>query len=310
MRRFFAHIRNAFAIRLQYTRREANGALVLICLCSAFISLPYVAKHYILSTTAWSPADELTFTLTKLDSAAKVETSNRYASSASLVAHLAKVNLNETTAEALTERGLPDWLAERVVKYRNHGGHFETLEELRKIYGMKPYHFEKVAPYLFVTSHKPAFRQKEDPVYKQTFTARPARKAQARLDINASDSATLVEIKGIGPWTASKIIKYRKLLGGYISARQLYDLYNQDSTRTAEFLPFIFVADGYKPTPFRINNLETDNLYHPYLPKTSVRIIKAYIRQHGPFVDVQDLVNARLLSATELDKLRPYLSLD
>ena len=321
MARFLTDLRNAFAIRLQYTQREANGALALLCICSVCMALPYGVRQYILATTTWSDAHELAFTITRLDSASEREYGAKFAKNraendqngvdftpngSENEPKRSKIDLNEATSEELVTRGLPDWLAERVVKYRNHGGHFKAPEDLQKIYGVKPFHLAKVLPYLSVKTKGTDYSTRA--AYVSNAHTKSVK--QALLDVNTSDSATLVAIKGIGPYTASSIVKYRRLLGGFISTKQLYELYNQDSARTAAFLPQLFVADGFTPAPFRINQLETDNLYHPYLPKPSVRILKAYIRQHGPMADLQDLVNARLMTAAEFARLKPYLSLD
>ena len=48
---------------------------------------------------------------------------------------------------------------------------------------------------------------------------------KAQIDINGCDSAALVALPGIGPVLSARIIKYRKLLGGFASVEQLKEVY-------------------------------------------------------------------------------------
>lgn len=44
------------------------------------------------------------------------------------------------------------------------------------------------------------------------------------IELNSADSTALVSIRGIGPYYASKILRYREQLGGFHTTRQLKEI--------------------------------------------------------------------------------------
>lgn len=59
-----------------------------------------------------------------------------------------------------------------------------------------------------------------------------ARKKQKPLvELNSADSVELLSIRGVGPFYARQIIKYRERLGGYVRPEQLLELYKMDRER-------------------------------------------------------------------------------
>ncbi len=53
------------------------------------------------------------------------------------------------------------------------------------------------------------------------------------IEINTADSAQLTKLYGIGPSFAVRILKYRRLLGGFFSPTQLLEVFGMDSIRYA-----------------------------------------------------------------------------
>ncbi|MBK7310285.1 MAG: helix-hairpin-helix domain-containing protein [Sphingobacteriaceae bacterium] len=45
------------------------------------------------------------------------------------------------------------------------------------------------------------------------------------MELNSADSLALIELKGIGPAYAKRILKYRNLLGGFTSIQQVKEIY-------------------------------------------------------------------------------------
>jgi hypothetical protein len=85
------------------------------------------------------------------------------------------------------------------------------------------------------------------------------------VDINAADSAALDDLPGIGGWYASKIIEYRKLLGGYSYKEQLMDIYRFDRERYDKICDLIEVGTE-RTTPLDLWRLPADSLRrHPYI---------------------------------------------
>ncbi len=59
---------------------------------------------------------------------------------------------------------------------------------------------------------------------RQQVSKNPVRKRPI-LNLNICDSASLEALPGIGPVLSSRIIKYRNLIGGYVSVDQLKEVY-------------------------------------------------------------------------------------
>lgn len=210
---------------------------------------------------------------------------------------------DEATWQSL---GAPAWLARRIGKYRAAGGIFRRAEDVGRIYDFPPELLARLAPYMRFAPAPPAATYRRDAERKGTYE--PKAPAYPVLDLNTADSAQLEALPQLGPSTARNIIKYRKLLGGYVRPEQLYELYNQDSARTAVFLPYLRVT-GQGLEPLRINEAaRAGKLYHPYLPKAQARLITAWVRQHGNLARPEQLLQHRLTDSTAYKRLLPYLA--
>jgi competence protein ComEA len=95
------------------------------------------------------------------------------------------------------------------------------------------------------------------------------------VDINTADSTQLEMLPGIGPAYASRIIKYRKLLGGYARIEQLKEVYGLPEETYVLIAPMCVVstatvkkiaADSLWNNPYKI--------YHLYLTKELKAAIK------------------------------------
>ena len=61
-----------------------------------------------------------------------------------------------------------------------------------------------------------------------------AHRSIPRKDLNEVDSVWLTSIHGIGPVLSKRLVKYRKLLGGFNSIDQLKEVYGLSSRSTGE----------------------------------------------------------------------------
>ena len=91
---------------------------------------------------------------------------------------------------------------------------------------------------------------------------------QNSVDLNTADSAALVALPGIGPSFASRIVKYRTLLGGYVNTEQLKEVYGMPDDTYTRIKPLCTVSTAH------VKKISADTLwnqpykcYHPYLSK-------------------------------------------
>lgn len=124
------------------------------------------------------------------------------------------------------------------------------------------------------------------------------------LELNTADSVTLFKIRGIGPYYASKIIRYRQRLGGFYSVKQLKELkmtyFNVDSCEQVFTVnpDFIIKCDMDTMTFKAI-------LHHPYLEYEDVQMIFNAKRQYG-HLSFSILEKNKILAAHKLKKIKPY----
>jgi DNA uptake protein ComE-like DNA-binding protein len=130
------------------------------------------------------------------------------------------------------------------------------------------------------------------------------------VELNTADTTTLKKIPGIGSAFASRIVRYRDLLGGYYTVQQLAEVYGIDEERYASFVPWFSVDDSFvRKLP--VNTLVQDSLSrHPYI---SYRQARAIIQLRTQKKHLSGWENLALLDEfTEQDKNRilPYLSFE
>ncbi len=133
------------------------------------------------------------------------------------------------------------------------------------------------------------------------------RKRTTLMDLNTSDSASLESLPGIGPVLSSRIIKYRNLIGGYISVSQLKEVYGLPE-ETYERISSMLFADTMRISKIRINEADyKEMIRHPYFQKNVVPGIIKYRELNGKVTGIQDLIENNLISSEAGKKIRPYL---
>lgn len=130
------------------------------------------------------------------------------------------------------------------------------------------------------------------------------------IDINSSDSATLVRLPGIGPVLSARIIKYRRLLGGFARIEQLKEVYGLPE-ETFELIRGRVYADSAFITRMNINTADYKELAHlHYLEKYEITAILKYRQLRGKIDNIMELTENKLISAEKARKVSPYLKYD
>ena len=119
---------------------------------------------------------------------------------------------NIVSPEDMVRLGFTRFQASNVEKYRKQGGAFSNPHDLLKIYGIDTSFYLSIAKHIRIKQNLPQHVDKG--------TA-----AIAYVELNSADSLELLGLKGIGPVFASRILKYRNLLGGFYSVSQLLEVY-------------------------------------------------------------------------------------
>jgi DNA uptake protein ComE-like DNA-binding protein len=127
------------------------------------------------------------------------------------------------------------------------------------------------------------------------------------IDLNYCDSASLEGLPGIGPVLSSRIIKYRNLIGGFVSVGQLREVYGL-SEETFEMISSRLKADSSAVRKININNAEfKDLIRHPYLKRNEINAILKYRELNGNITDIVSMTENNLITPETANKIRGYL---
>lgn len=195
--------------------------------------------------------------------------------------------------------------AEGIVKYREKGAHFKVPEDLKRLYAINDEVYAILEPFIIIEAQTTTYASAEKKEKKGGYPAYE----QFTAELNSSDSATLVKVRGIGPAFARRIIRYREKLGGYASTGQLLEVYGMDSARYAQMSKGVFV-DSSLIQKFNVNTASLEDLRaHPYIDYYIAKaLVDARVRK-GSFASPADIKSIPLIYDELYYKLLPYISI-
>jgi len=187
---------------------------------------------------------------------------------------------NTVSPEDLRRLGLTERQAQSIVNYREKGGRFRVKSDFRKMYVVSDSLFARLESYIDIP----------------------------KLELNSADSASLVSLRGIGPWYARKILDYRERLGGFVKKEQLLEIEGMDRERFDGFV------DELTVDPAKVRKLDIWNapesllVRHPYLGPRGARSIVRYRELYDSTRrSLHNLSEERALSEEIIEKLKNYI---
>lgn len=129
------------------------------------------------------------------------------------------------------------------------------------------------------------------------------------IELNKADTSGLKKIPGIGIGYANRIVKYRNLLGGYVSLSQLKEVYGLDDDLYERITPYITIGGGVRK--IEINTISFDDLKrHPYINYKQASIIVDLRERKGKIDSLDRLALLDEFSDHDIERLKYYLSFD
>ena len=305
---FFRELREIFI----FSARERNGMIFLLSILLFVVTLdlllPLLLTQRVYDTTSWREKAEAYFART-----APAKDSVK-------VAFSEKIDPNRVQYSELLRIGIPEALASNWTRYLEKGGHLGKKEDLLKLYGMTPEKMAIVEPYLDFPAPKETGENNKGIRQRVLLTSYVAgrkdslkrslpkqlRKVEI-IEVNKADSAQLEALPGIGPVLASRIIRYRRLLGGFYEVSQLKKIYGMSEELWQRSSPHLAV-DPSGISKLEINFLSLTELgHHPYIGFKNARKIIRKRETDGKFRSEEEL--SVIFSPDSLQQLLPYLSL-
>lgn len=284
-----------------FTEREKRGIILLLCLIfllSAIdVLLPLFFREKKYDFTRWESEIDLYFA-----------SQDTIQSKGSRI--IEDFNPNEVDSVKLVRMGVSARVARNWCRYLEAGGKFKRKEDLKKIYGMSAELYNRLERYIRIPLEKSrivktALSNNPVPV-SQAERKFSGKKIYEPVNLNEADSSQLENLPGIGPVLAPRIIRFRKILGGFYSVAQLKEVYGMRPEHYSTVSPYLFVKDG-DCQKFNINFSTLQELgHHPYIGyRTGSRILDLRDKR-GKFTSPGDL--SCLMGEDSLKKLAPYLT--
>lgn len=184
--------------------------------------------------------------------------------------------------------------AELVIKYRDMIGGYRSIEEFEECYAVDSAMAARLRPYLIFPP-------------RDTLKRYDKERVEFPIDLNSADSVMLCRVAGIGAKSASHILFYRELLGGYHSVSQILELKVVTEENFQRILPQIY-CDSAKIKKININFARPKELeVHPYISNRMLRQIINNRELKGGWSNLEEMIEDDIFSAEEAARIAPYL---
>ena len=304
-------LKNLLRSYLSFSRKELNGIFVLFVLILLVILSPRLYPLFLKD-------QKFDFDRFKMEAedfraaAAKIEIPqgkiNKKADKSSARPVYFNFDPNGLSESNWLKLGLSHKQIQVIRNYELKGGKFFIKEDLKKIYSISEKQYSMLEPFIKigntdVLSGKKTVKANYKSAGIAENTLRPI------IEINAADSLELERIRGIGPAFASRIIRFRKRIGGFYRKEQLLEIYGMDSLKYDQLKDQIQVNSGLI-TKLNINTFTFDEIrHHPYLTYKQMNAIIQYRTQHGSYKSIDDLRKIAILNEEIIRKIEPYFYL-
>jgi competence protein ComEA len=129
------------------------------------------------------------------------------------------------------------------------------------------------------------------------------------IDVNSATQSELETIKGIGPFFAKNILKYRDKLGGFCKKEQLLEVWKMDQEKYNQIEPYITI-DAHAIRKINVNTATAEELKSfPYFNWNIANSIVKMRIQKGSYQSINQLKESELIDEELFDKIKQYLSL-
>ncbi len=293
-----------------FSATETNGFVLLLFLLFLSIFTPAIVNNLLVQKPVLlNKNTKLLDSLTSVIESKIAQQEEYLTESGKSPVELFPFNPNTASLLHFMRLGLPEFIAKRIIKYRNNGGRFRIKSDLIKIYGFTDNDYKRLENYINLPTKMPYLVEKKKEAAKATIEkVKPIE--DVKLDINLADTIFLQEIKGVGSILSNRIIKFRDKLGGFVSLEQLDEVFGLPSEVAIQIKAKFYVENGFKPNQLNINLADSETFKaHPYISWKIGEAIVNYRKLHGKYETIDQLKSIHLISNETFQNLKPYLSL-
>ena len=215
---------------------------------------------------------------------------------------------NTADSTLLLRLGLQPWQVRSIYRYRAKGGIYRQPSDFARLYGLTVKQYKELLPYIRISDeYKSAAevygRTDGDKVVRDSLRYPVKLQPGQYVTLDDADTASLRKVPGIGRYYASRIVRYRNDLGGYVSVAQLSEIEGIPEAALSYFR-----VTGGAVRKLNLNRLTLNELkHHPYINFYQARRIIDYRRLKGPLHSIDDLRLLKDFSQRDIERLRPYV---
>ena len=166
---------------------------------------------------------------------------------------------------------------------------------------------DRVITRLKASQKKKSVQSIERDVVKPSYSVVKKLNAGEVISLNESDTCKWKMIPGIGSSYAQRIVKYRELLGGYVSKNQLLEVYGLEEDLFMRISPYIEADTLCRQ--LQVNYAEfRELLRHPYLNYEQVKAIVNLRDKKGNIQSIRELAMLDIFTKDDIKRLQPYLA--
>ena len=268
----------------QFNKKERNGILLLSCLLLVlvvFYQFSYLMKQE--SKTDFSDFEKALAEL-EYEQEPTIEKQND---------SLFFFNPNTLNDKGWFALGFPERRLKTLRNFQKSGGVFKVKKDLKNCFAISNEFYNRVEAYVSI----PEMKRVEKLVVKP---------AKQLVELNQADSLELVSVKGIGPFYAKQILKYRKELGGFVNYKQFAEIWGLENLEIQKLKQQTTIDTLYIDKT-NINSVSLELLkVHPYINYKQAKMILNYRKQHGDFNQLKDIRKIKPISPELFRKIVPY----
>ena len=271
----------------QFNKKERNGILLLSFIL--FFLILFYQFSYLLKTetkTDFSDFEKILSELEYANDSPQLKENNS----------LFRFNPNTLNDDGWLALGLSQGKLKVLRNYQESGGYFKQKEDLQRCYAFGDAFYNTIKEYVIIPKPKTTVPKSQKLI---TLTQ--------IIELNQADSLALISVKGIGPFYAKQILKYRNELGGFINYEQFTEIWGLEKLDFEKFKQQT-ILDTLYIRKINVNAIELEQLkMHPYLNYKQAKMIMNYRKQHGDFKSIKDIQKIRPISPEIFRKIAPYL---
>jgi DNA uptake protein ComE-like DNA-binding protein len=238
------------------------------------------------------------------------------------------VPFNPNTADSLTllGLGLRSYVVKNILNYRRKGGQFRKQSDFARIYGLDPSVFATLEPLIRLETTTRLIPEKNSAIHSLLPTELVGQKAEGitsrvepstdvqptsipqSFDLNTADTTLLLQLKGVGSYTANRIARYRTQLGGFYSVSQLAEIKGLYPETLARLQSMVKIDPSHINT-LDVNKASLEKLRaHPYLSFYQAKVIVELRKARGRLNAIDELKSFKEFTSEDLERLKWYLS--